>query len=55
MRPLQLRVQSLTASLSEETIMLDNDLTMHDLTPPVVDDDYRPFFESISIIGTIED
>ena len=55
MRPLQLRVQSMTASLSEETIMLDNDLTMHGFDPSVVDDDYRPFFESISIIGTIED
>ena len=44
----------MTASLSEETIMLDNDLTMHGFDPHV-DDDYRPFFESISIVGTIED
>ena len=55
MRPLQLRVQSINAKKTEEQILLGEDLTMEGFDPTIVVDDYRPFFESISIVGTIED
>ena len=55
MRPLQLRVQSINANKTGEQILLGEDLTMEGFDPTIVVDDYRPFFESISIVGTIED
>ncbi len=55
MRPLQLRVQSVSQARVEESIVLTSKFGMQGFNPENVDGDYRPFFESISLIGTIED
>ena len=55
MRPLQLRVQSMSQARVEESIVLTSNFGMQGFNPENVDGDYRPFFESISLIGTIED
>ncbi len=55
MRPLQLRVQSVSQARVEEPIVLTSKFGMQGFNPENVDGDYRPFFESISLIGTIED
>ena len=55
MRPLQLRVQSVSQARVEESIVLTSNFGMQGFNPENVDGDYRPFFESISLIGTIED
>lgn len=55
MRPLQLRVQSMSQARVEEPIVLTSKFGMQGFNPENVDGDYRPFFESISLIGTIED
>ena len=53
MRPLQLRVQSVSQARVEESIVLTSKFGMQGFNPENVDGDYRPFFESISLIGTI--
>ena len=55
MRPLQLRVQSTATNKSEESIFMDSNLSLEGFDPSAIDDDYRPFFDSISIVGMIED
>ena len=55
MRPLQLRVQSTAEIKPEESIVMDSSLSLEGFDPSVIDADYRPFFDSISIVGMIED
>ena len=55
MRPLQLRVQSTGSINSEESIIMDSSLSLEGFDPSAIDSDYRPFFDSISIVGMIED
>ena len=55
MRPLQLRVQSTGIIKQEESIVMDSSLSLEGFDPSIIDADYRPFFDSISIVGMIED
>ena len=56
MRPLQLRVQSAAAiKQTEEPIVMDSSMSLEGFDPSIIDADYRSFFDSISIVGMIED
>ena len=55
MRPLQLRVQSTGIIKQEDSIVMDSSLSLEGFDPSIIDADYRPFFDSISIVGMIED
>ena len=55
MRPLQLRVQSTGTIKLEDSIVMNSSLSMEGFDPSIIDSDYRPFFDSISIVGMIED